>query len=282
MDVSHLSVDVSLWDGYDINGNLVTVDWKQTGYPIALIKSSQRHYADPVFKAQWAAAKGLPRVAYHMFDASYNAIQQANDCWNVIKQDWTDTDYLAIDFETLVVKINGVSTVVTPPTPESLKRLGSMLYEMEKVIPVDRIFIYTGSSFWYPCGGKAANWAAKYRLWQAQWPWDKWLLNVIPLPPKVWNEFFLTEKVALIASGKARPVECLPWTNPDIWQFTAKMNPKLIPTYKANKVAVDLNYVYMDLGQTPPQYVECPTCKGTGQVLKYYDDEGNILSNPGS
>jgi GH25 family lysozyme M1 (1,4-beta-N-acetylmuramidase) len=102
MDVSHLAIDVSLWDGYDIRGNIVPIDWKQTGYPIALIKSSQRNYADPVFKKQWESAKGIPRVAYHFFDASYNAIQQANDCWNIIKADFTDTDYLAIDFETFV------------------------------------------------------------------------------------------------------------------------------------------------------------------------------------
>lgn len=253
-----LTIDCSLYDAYTIQNKLVPLDWEETGFPIALIKSSQAMFADPAFVVQWEAASCIPRVAYHYFDFYANAIQQAQYAWNVVKHDFTKMDILAIDFEHYLG-----SGRYNPMTGASLQALGSMMYELEKVIPASQLMIYTGTSFWYPCGGKYATWAKKYKHWQAQWPWDNWLLNVIPLPPKTWTEKLLNEKVALIDSGVAKPVECLPWGRPDIWQFSARLDPKLVPTYTANKKAVDVNYVYMDIVPAPP----VKRCAACGQVI---------------
>jgi hypothetical protein len=258
--MTRLAIDVYHGDAttghYLPNGQIeyVAVDWMATGYPVAIMKASQRLFKDPAFDLQWAAARGLPRIAYHFFEWKTNAIQQAQYLWNVVKNDFGETDYLAVDFE---------NHVNNPVSTNALPALGSMLYELEKFVPKSKLIIYTGTSFWYPCGGKLATWAKAYKHWQAQWPWDNWLLNVIPLPPYVWSKEILDSKVALIDSGYARPVECLPWGRPDIWQFSARMNPKLINGYKSNKKAVDLNYVYTDFG-TPVPVKRCAAC---GQVI---------------
>lgn len=263
MDFSNLGIDVSKWDAYNNQGKLVVIDWEATGMPLAIIKCSQAKFTDPAFLLQWDAASVIPRVAYHYFDCYVNAIEQAKYVWSVVRHDFTENDYLAIDFEHYL----GAGRY-NPMNVNSLMALGSMLYELEKVIPVEQLMIYTGTSFWYPCGGKTATWAKKYKHWQAQWPWDNWLLNIIPLPPKTWTEKLLAEKVALIDQDIVKPVECLPWGRPDIWQFTARLDPKILPagSYPGNKVAVDLNYIYMDL-EPAPVYKTCPTCDGTGKIL---------------
>lgn len=258
--MTRLAIDVYHGDAYTgrklPNGQyeMIAVDWKATGYPVAIMKASQgTRFIDPAFHMQWAAAKGLPRIAYHFFEWKTNAIQQAQYLWNVVKNDFGETDYLAIDFE---------NHVNNPVSTNALPALGSILYELGKVVPKSRLIIYTGTSFWYPCGGRDATWAAQYKHWQAQWPWDNWLPNVAPYP-YLWTKELLDSKVALIESGYARPVVCLPWGRPDIWQFSARMNPQLINGYKSNKKAVDLNYCYFDFGITVPEK-RCPTC---GQII---------------
>jgi hypothetical protein len=261
-----LTIDVSLYDAARLNplkpGTLiydVTLDWERTGFPIALIKSSQAMFTDPAFLLQWDAASCIPRVAYHYFDFYANAIQQAQYAWSVVRHDFTKMDILAIDFEH-----NLGSGRYNPINGATLQALGSMMYELEKVIPASQLMIYTGTSFWYPCGGKLAAWAKKYKHWQAQWPWDNFLINgKVALPPYVWPEKLLNEKVALIDSGYAKPVECLPWGRPDIWQFSARLDPKMIPSYPPGKKAVDVNYVYMDIVPAPP----VKRCAACGQVI---------------
>jgi GH25 family lysozyme M1 (1,4-beta-N-acetylmuramidase) len=267
MDVSHATIDISRWDSYtgkvlpDGKYEMVAVDWAKTGYPMAIMKSSEGTVLDPSFNIQWASAKlaNIPRVAYHYFRSDINAIQQAQKQKDILSSDWTENDYVAVDFE----KIYGS---VTPN--QALMGLGSFLYETDKWVRPDHVFIYTGGSFWYVCGGKTATWAGKYRLWVAHYPWDLTLQN------PTWSEAQLVSLQNYIAAGKATPdnfypfySSIQPWgKNWSIWQWTARLSPRQIPGYYANKLAVDYNYIYMDLGQAP-QYITCPTCNGSGKIL---------------
>jgi hypothetical protein len=259
------TIDVSFYDIYTgrtlPNGayQTIPIDWGKTGYPMAMIKSSQGiSIKDAGFDLQWEAAKGLKRVAYHFFEPDPDAIKQAANLRRVVEPVFTENDFIAVDFE----NYRG-----NRPMTSRVLWLGSFLYETEKWIhDPKKIFIYTGRSYWYPCGGEKATWAAKYRLWQAIWPWENYFKYKV-FPPYTWTPDQVREKKQLIESGMAKPPICLPWTETDIWQWTSRFDPLQVPGYYANKKQLDHNVIYMDLGEpTIPQYKTCPTCNGTGKV----------------
>ncbi len=267
MDVSY-SIDVYHGDAYtgrtlpDGKYEMVAIDWAKTGFNMAFMKSSQGlTWKDPAFDLQWKAAQGLKRVAYHFFEPDPDAIKQAANMRRVVEPVFTDNDYLAVDFEPYYP---GGQPSVRPLLDRPLW-MGSFLFELSKWVPdKQRIFIYTGVSYWYACGGKNHAWASAYRLWQAIWPWDNYFKYKL-FPPYTWTPAQVAEKKALIESGVAKPPICIPWTKTDVWQWTAKFDPSQITGYYSNKKAVDYDAVYMDTG-TPPQYITCPTCNGTGKV----------------
>jgi Glycosyl hydrolases family 25/Bacterial SH3 domain/GW (Gly-Tryp) dipeptide domain len=237
------AIDVSHYDaGIDIN-SYKAVDWKlardQGGLSLAIMKASEgTNFRDPAFALQWKAARGfLPRMAYHFFRCNQNAIQQADFCWDVIREQGFDprTDFVILDFET----IDGKSGA------DCLKAAGSWLYEMEKhnIIPL----IYTYPSFWKGIGGETASWAAKYPLGLAYWPKDIWILS---FSPTIFNATRLEALQLEVTKGLIKPAALKPWSSPAIWQFTARADSKAIPGHPGLKKVVDYNAIFMELSNT--------------------------------
>lgn len=259
------TIDVSNWDGYNSSGQPVTVDWAATGFPIGIMKCSEAMFYDKSFTRQWAAAKagGVLRCAFHFLRANVSGIAQAQSCWQILQEDFTGEDYFAADFETF----DGMTG------QQALIGLASFLNEMGRYIPSSRILIYTGAYTWYEAGGATALWAKKYKLWLAQWPWDNYIANIVPLPPYRWDAVTIAKHKALIESGAAKPIsakpfygQLAPWGSEiSIWQYTAKYNPLLIPGYKSSKKQVDYNAILIPF--ETPVLKTCPTCNGTGKVL---------------
>lgn len=244
------TIDVSRYDAYDPAGNPIPVDWRATGYPLAIIKSSEALFTDKAFPMQWQAAgdAGIPRAAYHFFRADKNAVAQAWWCWQILKDEgFTDRDYVILDYETY----DGI------PPADTLPMAKIWLDEMAKVTRHPPM-LYTYPAFWKSVGGEKAGWAKQYPLALAQWPWDNYFLSV-KLPPYTWTPAQMSVKLALIDTGAVKPMPLAPWDKPAIWQWTARGDPKQIPGYYANKKAVDLDIVYMDL-EAEPAPRKCPTC----------------------
>lgn len=234
--------DESSYDARRADGTLKPNDW--SAIPLAIIKVGEgmawdgSYGLDPAFHMQWDAAKGRPRMAYHFFRSNKNAIQQATGVWNAVKGDFLSSDFIALDFETR----DGMTASAC------LAAAGSFLYEIEKRVTAARAFLYTYPSFWNALGGGSRTGFAKYPLWLAQWPWDNWLIS-IALPPKLWTAATYAQKKYLIDTGQVRPMYLAPWSNPSrptlpaIWQWTARLDPALIPGYMSCKKAVDCNAI---------------------------------------
>jgi hypothetical protein len=247
-------IDVSNYDTLTADGTRKPMNWDISWLDLAIIKSSEGLYSDPSFDMQWAAARGLSRVAYHFFRSNINAISQANalKLKLILGEFQPHKDYVAVDFET-PDGMNGA---------QCLANLGSFLYEIEKFIPTSRILIYTYPGFWNGIGGAKATWAAKYPLWLAQWPRDSWILN---FPVNIFDGPGLAKLKSDVETGVLKPMALKPWTAPAIWQFTARADTRAIPGYVSVKKVCDYNAVYLDVAQ-PDQYKTCPTCGGSGKV----------------
>jgi GH25 family lysozyme M1 (1,4-beta-N-acetylmuramidase) len=268
MDISRHSIDVYHGDAYTgktlPNGQyeMVGIEWLKTGFKFAFMKSSQGiSWKDPAFDLQWKSAEGLKRVAYHFLEPDADAIKQAQNFQKIVQPVLTDNDYIAVDFEDY--RPGGLPS--KKPMLDRAKWLGSFLYETGKWLPdAKRTFIYTGWSYWYPCGGLDAGWAKDYRLWNASWYWDNYFLG-IKLPPFTWTPTKAKMYLEMIESGEVTPPIVKPWTKTDVWQWTARYDPAQINGYNSNKKAVDHDVILdLDLLGTPapPQY--CPTC---GQII---------------
>jgi hypothetical protein len=254
------TIDISKWDSYKSSGAMFAFrGWKDNGFPLAIMRASYGLNQDPGLNLQREAAQDIPRLFYHYFYPNISAIAQSDFCWEVLHDDFKKTDYVAADFEFM----SGLSGTY------ALTALKTFLSSMETHVPADRIFIYTGGPFWANAGGLTAEWAAKYRLWIAEWPWDNYFRYKI-FPPYTWTPAQMAEKKGLIDSKAIIPLgyapfygKLAPWNRlPDIWQFTSRADPKQIAGYEANKKQVDFNAIYMDIGSPAPKI--CPCC---GQVI---------------
>lgn len=253
----NFAIDVSHYDARkNVAGKIVyiPVDWRASGLDMAIVKISEGVWEDPAFRIQWAAAKGMPRMAYSFFRSNINAIAQAEFVKSLLTDFDRKTDFVALDFET----VDGVDGKAR------LAAVGSWLHEMEKFGTVP--FVYTYRSFWLDAGGAGATWARKYPLWFAAWPKDNWIFNVA-LPPYIFTASRLEALKAEVVSGKLKPSIPAPWTECAIWQFTARCDPKAIPGYSGDKKVCDYNAVFMSLptmGEGPPirerkcLYFPCP------------------------
>jgi hypothetical protein len=246
------AIDTSWYDAVkSVSGKrtYIPVEWGKTGLDMAIIKCSEAMYEDPAFKSQWAAAKGMPRLAYHFFRSNVNAIAQADFVKSLLTDFDRETDFVALDFET----VDGVDGA------QRLAAVGSWLYEMGKFVVVP--LIYTYRSFWLEAGGASATWACLYPLWFAAWPLDNWIAN-IKLPPYIFTADKLAALKADVTSGKLRPRVPLPWTGlPAIWQFSARVDSRAILGHPGIKKVVDFNAVFFDLpamGETPVRERMCP------------------------
>jgi hypothetical protein len=236
------AIDVSSWDARKSEGGkivYVPVNWKASGLALAIIKCSEAMVEDPAFKVQWAAAKGMPRMAYHFFRSNVNAIAQAWFVKSILNDFDPATDHVALDFETA----DGISG------GERLAAAGSWLYEMGKIHITP--FIYTYSSFWLEAGGARATWAKQYPLWFAAWPKDNWIAS-LPLPPRIFDAEKLAALKAEVESGALKPHVPLPWQGlPAIWQFTARADTRAVNGHPGIKVVCDYNAVYFPLAGSP-------------------------------
>lgn len=240
------AIDISHYDARRYaNGQYVydqPTDWtraRASGVTLACIKSSEALGEDRGFRLNWSAAKGIvPRLAWHFIRHDVNAIRQAEFFLSLIMADFDPrTDFIALDAETLDGQSN----------EQCLKLDFSWLYEVGKVIPVSRTKYYINRSYWTSGNGPAAYAysARKYGLWLA----DPRRYNV--LDPMLTPDMLATMKQR-IESGQIAPTPLAPWGNPEIWQFSWRVDPSAVPGHPGIKKAVDYNAVYLELAEPGP------------------------------
>jgi hypothetical protein len=240
------SLDVSKYDGL--------IDWRLArdigGYSMAMIKASEGTVEDPICRAQAAAARGiLPRVFWHFHRANISPIDQAAKFWSVIRNDFDDqNDLTAIDFETR-----------DGQTPATCLLSGDTFCNWIVKYADTTPLWYTYPAFWNAIGGASLNGFARFPLWLAQWPLDKWILDWFPITPLFAGQRLIDLKTK-ISDGRLRPMLLSPWTTvdnpyPAIWQVTSRLDTRAVPGHPAIKKACDLDVVYMDVTgfpYTPP------------------------------
>jgi len=243
--ISGWGIDVSAYDAKQYSGALRPMDWVTAringGITTAIIKASEgANYIDPAFLRQWQAAKdaGTQRVAYHFFRNNQDAVAQANLFKSILTNDFTPSDFIAVDFETQDGMLGS----------HCLSAVYLFLTEMKKTHPVDHMLLYTYPAFWQTIGGANATWAAEYKLWIAQWPKDTWILN---FPINIFDAAGLASLKQQIVNGILLPPVVKPWASPAIWQFTARADTRAIPGYVGFKKVCDYNVVYPSLGDEP-------------------------------
>lgn len=163
-DMGIRGMDISYGQGYPPNFP-VTDFWKAKDYGMsfAIMKAGQKDYADPSFKYNWPACKGiLPRHSYWYYDNEAPPKAQAEKYWSIISSDfdgmcWLDLeDRLAGNYGTWANWYDFL---------ERLKAISSL--------SDDDIGIY--SNYWYmtekfvgvPSSSK--QYFARYKFWMASY-----------------------------------------------------------------------------------------------------------------
>ncbi len=159
-------IDISFWNG--------VIHWptaKAAGAEYAFVKASQAVSADPLFRSNWSAAKGIVlRGAYHYYDWSVPPIMQANRFLTTIAGDIGELPPV-LDYEELAD---------IPITTTALAYIRAWLDRVETVtgkVPM----IYTSQGMWKAHGSPDPEWT-RYPLWLADYtppanvpaPWSRY------------------------------------------------------------------------------------------------------------
>lgn len=217
MTRSH-GADFSRWE-------LKTIDFSQARQVIdfAFIKVSEGTVLDPLFRAQWAAAKGyILRSGYHYFRPSIDPGAAARMFSEYMGSDGGEIPP-ALDLET------------TDGRPDTLERARIWLETFEAKTDI-RPIVYSSPGFLNYV--KAANYPflRRYRFWIAQYYYDNW------------SDEDRARRLAAILSGEYVPPfpgPVAPWLEgPEFWQYTAIGDPEALPGYytgTGSKKEVDFN-----------------------------------------
>lgn len=231
-------LDLSRYDANKGDGTYVPVDWTQAKarWSGAIVKGGQGLAQDPAYASQVMVMRQaqVSYGTYWFFDASVNAIQQAQKCVSVISANGGYGDlgvWLDLDIRPAAMS---ASTY--------LGYAGSFLNELKKAMTSagassKPLGIYSRNSFIDPLVSEAgAYWVGKYPYWQAlyatSWPeYGDLYLAIMNgyVPPKPPPSIFLGS--------------CA------IWQWTDSGKPADVPGYPPYKKAVDFNVLYP--GETP-------------------------------
>lgn len=275
------AIDVSLYDSrrYVWGKGWVydqPIDWIKARYDgglsLAIIKSSEGTWPDPAFKLNWTAAKGiLPRMAYHFFRSNRDPIAQADYVHFLLTTSGFDhsKDFIILDLETM----DGMSGAGVLNAAKLFQaRLVKLGYDP---------LLYTYPSFWRAIGGETAIWAKESRLGLAQWPLDNYIAR---FPVNLFNVQGLADLKYKIEVGTLRPMALKPWVGPPaLWQFTSRVDARVIPGHPAIKKAVDYNAIYMPLDEQvgpvpppPPPPEPLKTYRCTALILKVFVGAGDF------
>lgn len=240
-----LGCDVSLWQ---TSGKPAWdgIDWPllATRVDFVFIKASEcnkysgKSFTDPAFLNNWAGATAvnLLRGAYHFYRKNGSPVEQAQFFAQVLSK---------VDTAEMLPPVLDVEEHGTPAAP-----VKACLEEIERLtgrIPM----IYTSSTIWQEIG--VTNWAARYPLWLAQYPFKAWQADLVDL------------------MHDYNPHPPAPWPSWHVWQFTQKA-PGL--EYGLRSKQLDLNYfngglealkIFAGGGNPPP-----PPPQGTGTQTALY------------
>ncbi len=217
-------VDVSTWDG-NPEHTVSFVDWANYSWDFTFIKVSEGTWEDPLFKINWAAARGrVYRSAYHFFRPVADPKQSVIKVLSILNGDVGELP-LALDIE------------VTDGRTDVLDRAKSWLAWYEELTGI-RPILYSSTSFLrdvlhcenYP-------YLAAYKFWQAEYPFDK-------MEPAAVRRQRLTD----VLNGVyplAFPKPPAPLKRTSFYQWTAFGTPDMVPGYYTGadgKKEVDLNF----------------------------------------
>ena len=152
--------DLSKWDGGADHDK--TLDWTAYTWDFAFIKVSEGLVIDPLFKPQWAAARGNTiRGGYHYFHPVVDPKQAAAKTIEYMDGDLGELP-LMFDLES------------TDGRSDTLDRAKSYLSWYEQWTGV-RPLVYSGPDFLTNIlkAGSRAPWLINYKLCLAEYPFDR-------------------------------------------------------------------------------------------------------------
>jgi len=202
-----LGVDVSHWQG-DIRWDTLA----NAGVKFVFIKASEgTGRVDKKFVANWKGAKkaGLLRGAYHFYRPDFHTLEQAQGFYKTLAET-KDLGELppVLDIER---------------RPFRATEIRQCLQELERLFG-KRPIIYTAPFLWNEMGG--VSWAKDYPLWVAQYPYTRWVDNLL--------ELILQRK----------PILPRDWTSWLFWQFTERGPGR---AYGMQSSGLDMNYFAGDV-----------------------------------
>ena len=184
-----LGVDISTWqDSPLITGHIKFDVMKLEGVEFVFVKSSQAAFTDPDFPLNWQAAKaaGLLRGAYHYFDWSKPALEQARYFSALLKDDPGELPPV-VDYECRKnVPSAGTARLALRTFLEEFKRLSGRT-------PI----LYTSPGYWAEFGSADGYWL-QYSLWIAHYYVSK---PTVPKPWTGWTFWQYTDKGDGLAYG---------------------------------------------------------------------------------
>ncbi len=231
--------DLSKWD-------VAPIEYGQyrSRNSFAFIKVSEGVWKDPLFDAQWAAAKGeTVRSPYHFWRSYVNQKDAVHTMLSFLGNDAGELQ-AALDLETA----DGSDQVM------SLTHVWVDEYHAQTglwpIIYSRRGFLHEhGADFrtmWDRLYGRWHNaWLANCPLWLAEWPFDELdSLSGYALHGDALRAALIRE----VIEGKRTlswPSPIGPWTQVDYWQWTSRYPPEQVPGYfigANHKLAVDMNF----------------------------------------
>jgi hypothetical protein len=213
--------DFSIWDGGVPPYHLLA--WDQYTWDFAFIKCSEGLYVDPLFKEQWAAARGRAiRGAYHFFHPIVDPKTSAAKTIDILGGDLGELP-IALDLE------------VTDGYPDTLDRAKSWLAWYEQWTGI-RPIIYSSPNFLDNVVGAWQHpWLSGYKLWLAQYPFDN-------MSPDTVRDQVIHD-VLYQVRPLAFPIPPVPFQTVNFLQWTSRGKPEDVPGYylgSGHKLAVDL------------------------------------------
>jgi GH25 family lysozyme M1 (1,4-beta-N-acetylmuramidase) len=234
-------LDLSRYDANKGDGTYIPIDWSlaKTRWGGGIVKGGQGIYQDSAYATQVRAMKTaqVQYGTYWFFDATVNAIQQAQLCASVVSQGGGYGDLgVWMDLESVPAGMSAASY---------MSYAACFLNEMKKAMSsagalAMPLGIYSRNSLIDPLVAQAgAYWVENYPYWQA-------------LYATTWSNY--GDLYTAIMSGyiPPKPSPSLYLGTCVIWQWTDLGKPADVPGYPPYKKAVDFNVAYVEQVPVPP------------------------------
>jgi hypothetical protein len=227
--------DLSRWDE-------AAVDFAKyaAGFAFCVVKASEGLEKDPLFDAQWTAARGhVIRSAYSFWHSYVDQKQSVAKLLNFLGSDAGEME-VSLDLEAA----DGSSSVMA--TAKIWVDEYHRLTGKWPIIYSSRSFLHENGADFKTIRGVYKNaWLANCKLWLAEWPYDE--IQSMAGYTQV-GDALRTVLIGEVIEGARTltwPKPIAPWDHVEIWQWTSRYPPERVPGYflgANHQNAVDMNF----------------------------------------